>query len=88
MEYLTFTKGMKALEYAVDKNEYYTDVVQAENALLENQILGVPVKITGDMHPYRITLEQQRKLDKEYNGFNFEKAFGIKILTRMCYIPK
>lgn len=78
----------EALEYAVNKNEYYTGVEQAENALLGNQILGVPVKITGDLHPYCITSAQVRSMNREYDGFNFEKAFGIKLLTRLSYIPK
>lgn len=63
----------------------------SKNELIEqletNQILGVPVRIIGEEHPFRVTRAQIRRLNKRYVGFSIQKAYGIQLSTRMVYYP-
>lgn len=52
-----------------------------------NQVLGKPVYITGENHPFRLSRAQICRVNKQYVGFSIEKAYGIKLKSRMVYIP-
>ncbi len=77
----------EAFEYALGKNPYWKDRDAARKQLAERQILGVPVLITGSQHPFQVSRQRLRRLDRQYEGFDIEKRLGIKLHCRWCYFP-
>lgn len=63
----------------LDTGLYYTSDAEARNALREIDII--------EDSPIRLSRQRIRKLNRQYEGFSIEKAFGIKLLSRPIYIP-
>lgn len=82
------TFSEEAFNYAFEeKNTLGITKKEICNLLETNQVLGKPVYITGENHPFRLSRAQIRRINKQYVGFSIEKAYGIKLKSRMVYIP-
>ena len=82
------TFSQEAFDYALkEKNTTGLSKNEILKQLKENQILGVPVRITGADHPFQVTRAQIRRVNKKYDGFSFQKAYGIQLRSRMVYVP-
>ena len=71
-----------AFDYAFNKNIYFTDKNECRKVLTESSILGDKKIIIGNSHPYYLSRQRRRRLDRMYEGFSIEKEYGIKLMTR------
>lgn len=76
-----------AFDYAFNNNSYFTDKFSCRKLLSESTILSGKKIIIGDTHPFYLSRQRKRKLDRIYNDFSIEKEYGIKLMTRMIRKP-
>lgn len=79
----TFTED--AFEYAFNNNQYFRDKDTCRKLLVESTVLGSKKVIIGTTHPYVLGRQRKRKLDRMYKDFPIEKAYGIRLMTRMIF---
>lgn len=77
----------EAFQYALEKNLYFSKAEECINELRENTIFGNPVIITGNTHPIKISRQRIRNLNRKYEGFSIQKAYGINLSTRYMRHP-
>lgn len=77
--------SQEAFEYVLNNSNYFTSAREAENALLENEIFGDPIRIVRDKDPIHVSRQRIRALNRKYKGFSVEKNYGIKLLTRKVF---
>lgn len=77
----------EAFEYAIEKNEFFTDKDTAIKMLQERLILGVPVSINGKNHPFTVSRQRIRRMNRKYERFSVEKEYGINIHYRLTCKP-
>lgn len=83
---VTFSE--EAFDYAFgEKNKTGLSKKELLRQLEENRILEVPVRITGEQHPFKVTRAQIRRINKKYDGFSFQKEYGIQLRQRRVYSP-
>lgn len=78
----------EAFEYVLkEKNATGLSRNEIIEQLKMRQILGVPVEITGEQHPFKATRAQIRRLNKKYVGFSIQKKYGIQLHYRSVFCP-
>lgn len=77
--------SQETFEYVLNNSSYFTSAREAENALLENEIFGAPIRILRDKEPIHVSRQRIRALNRKYEGFSIEKSYGIKLLTRHVF---
>jgi len=77
----------EAFQYALEKNLYFSEAAICKNELENNTILGNPIIITGNTHPIKISRQRIRNLNRKYEGFSIEDAYGIQLSTRCIWHP-
>lgn len=78
----------EAFQYALEKSLYFNDADAAQKELRENQILGYPIRIDKDKHPFTVSRQRIRRLNMKYEGFSIEKTYGIQLFSRKVMYPK
>ncbi|KAB2953747.1 FRG domain-containing protein [Heliorestis acidaminivorans] len=76
----TFTED--AFDYAFDKSTYFTDKTKCKKLLAESIIFEDKKIIIGNSHPFHLSRQRRRRLDRMYKDFSIEKEYGIKLTTR------
>lgn len=76
----------EAFQYAFENNSYFDNADEAQKELRENPILGVPVQIDGEKHPFKVSRQRIRRLNMRYEGFSIEKAYGIQLCMRKAFV--
>ncbi len=76
-----------AFDYAFEKSRNFTDKEKCRKKILDTKILGIPITLGTDMHPFKLSRQRKRCLDRYYQGFSLEKEYGIKLTYRLCYTP-
>lgn len=71
-----------AFDYAFKKSNYFTDKSRCKKSLCKSTILGDKRITIGDVHPFHLSRQRRRRLDRMYEGFSIEKEYGIKLMTR------
>lgn len=77
----------EAFQYAFGKSAYFTDIEACERTLAESKLFGQPIRIMGDVHPYSVSRQRIRRLNRQYEGFSLEKKYGIRLMMRKVYYP-
>jgi len=77
----------EAFAYAFEKNTYFCDKDVAIKELRSSSVLGAPVTLIGDKHPFYITRQRIRALNRKYVGFSIEKNYGITLSYRAVMYP-
>lgn len=77
----------EAFEYAIEKNQYFKDKDTAIRMLQDRLILGVPVSINGEGHPFTVSRQRIRRMNRKYERFSVEKEYGIDIHYRLVCKP-
>ena len=77
----------EAFQYAFGKSTYFTDIEACERTLAESKLFGQPIRIMGDVHPYSVSRQRIRRLNRQYEGFSLEKKYGIRLMMRKVYYP-
>lgn len=74
--------SQEAFDYAMENTEFFSTAAEAEAALSEIIILERPIKILKDKNPIQVSRQRIRALNRKYEGFSIEKAYGIKLTFR------
>lgn len=77
----------EAFEYAIAKNEFFTDRDTAIKMLQNKLILGVPVSINGKSHPFTMSRQRIRRMNRKYERSSVKKEYGINIHYRLTCKP-
>ena len=78
----------EAFEYVFnDKNTTKLSKDEIIEQLKCKQVLGVPVEITGNQHPFKVTRAQIRRWNKEHAGFSIQKTYRINLHYRDVRYP-
>lgn len=72
----------EAFDYAFENNSYFTDKDKCRKILTETAIYGNERIIIGDTHPYQLSRQRRRNLDRKYKDFSIEREYEIKLMTR------
>ncbi|MDF0727077.1 FRG domain-containing protein [Cytobacillus sp. S13-E01] len=72
----------ESFDYAFNNNNYFTDKAKCRILLCESSILGDKRINIGKSHPYHLSRQRRRRLDRMYEDFSIEKEYGIKLMTR------
>jgi hypothetical protein len=76
----------EAFRYAFEKNRFFNDAQELKRELANCTMFPLPV-IVSDASPFKIPRQRLRKLNRRYEGFSIEQAYGIKLTTRWVYKP-
>lgn len=80
--------SQEAFDYAMENTEFFSTAAEAEAALSEIIILERPIKIVKNHNPIQVSRQRIRALNRKYEGFSIEKAYGIKLTSRsVMYKP-
>lgn len=74
--------SQEAFDYAMENTEFFSTAAEAEAALSEIIILERPIKIVKNHNPIQVSRQRIRALNRKYEGFSIEKAYGIKLTSR------
>lgn len=74
--------SQEAFDYAMENTEFFLTAAEAEAALSEIIILERPIKIVKNHNPIQVSRQRIRALNRKYEGFSIEKAYGIKLTSR------
>ncbi len=74
----------EAFDYAFEGNSFFQDEEEVKRELARCTVFPEPVTVS-DTHPVQISRQRLRKLNRRYEGFSIEKAYGIKLMTRYVY---
>lgn len=77
----------EAFRYAFEKNSYFGDEEKIKRLLKEKIVVGSPIIIESDKHPFHVSRQRLRHLCLKYEGFTLEKNYGIRQFTRMVLKP-
>lgn len=77
--------SQKAFEYAMNHTSYYASAAEAEKALAEIGVGKTPITISKEGTPIHVSRQRVRALNRKYEGFSIEKAYGIKLMHRPVY---
>ena len=81
----TNTFSIKAFEYAKNKLNYFNTPEDLYEAILK-----IPHFIDKDVRvftvpTYNLSRQRRRSFNRKFKGFSIEKAYNIKLMTRMSY---
>ena len=82
---MTAEFSREAFHYAMECTDYFSTAEEAEKALKEIPVLGKPAVIVESGDPIRVSRQRIRALNRKYEGFSIEKAYGIKLLFRKVF---
>lgn len=77
----------EAFQYALEKNTYFSEANKCKIELKNSSIFGKLIIINGNTHPIKISRQRIRKLNRKYEGFSIQKAYGIQLSTRYMRHP-
>jgi hypothetical protein len=76
-----------SFDYAYEKSKiYFPDKQECRKNLIESHMLGSAKIIIGDNHPYHLSRQRRRMIDRKYKEFSIEKDYGIEISSRLVYV--
>lgn len=76
-----------AFEYAFERNDYFDDKDLCRDIIKKSKLLNMEVAIAKDAHPFHLSRQRRRTLDRKYAKFSIEKTYGIKLSTRLIKKP-
>jgi hypothetical protein len=79
--------SQEAFKYAFAKSTHFTDEVDCKEKLRSSKIFNKPIKITDNEHPYKVSRQRIRKLNRKYENFSIEKVYGIELRCRLVRYP-
>ncbi|MDR0984053.1 MAG: FRG domain-containing protein [Ruminococcus sp.] len=62
--------SQEAFKYAFAKSSHFTDEVDCKEKLKSNKIFNKPIKITDDEHPFKVSRQRIRRLNRKYENFS------------------
>lgn len=74
--------SQEAFEYAMNHTSYYASAAEAEKALAEIGVGKTPITIAKEGTPIHVSRQRVRVLNRKYEGFSIEKAYGVKLMYR------
>ncbi|MBO5353478.1 MAG: FRG domain-containing protein [Lachnospiraceae bacterium] len=77
--------SLEAFESVLKRSTWFKMAEEAEKALYEVGIAGQPVRIVGERHPFQVSRQRIRAMDRKYQGFSLQKKYGIQLTARMVY---
>lgn len=85
-----FSEG--AFEWAFEKQlkecGAFKDINACRSYICNTALLGKPITITEEDHPFHVSRQRVRALNRKYKDFSIEKYYNIKLNTRYIYLPK
>jgi hypothetical protein len=76
----------EAFTYAMETTNFFSTAAEAEKALSDLLIWDSPIKISKNINPIHVSRQRIRALNRKYEGFSIEKAYGIKLKSRkVCH---
>jgi len=78
----------EAFDYAFEMSNYFTNKEACRTKILATEIYGKRIMIEKNTHPFHVSRQRRRQLDRQYAEFSIEKEYGIKLVTRPVAYPE
>lgn len=78
----------EAFDYAFKNNNYFKDPQKCRLIIESAKLAGKSIHIENNIHPIHISRQRKRSLNRKYENFSIEKAYGIKLYSRPSYMHK
>ena len=72
---------------ALQKNNLSSQVDSYRLELEKSSICPTAIRICGEQHPFEVSRQRIRRVNRKDEGFSIEEKYGIQLGTRPVYIP-